>query len=170
MYSLHVVLEYLCPCHRLNNVVETWFTIKKTVPNLYFYSSWAGQIVLISVFILVVLFSVQRFGTDRVGYSFAPIILLWFLCIGGIGFYNLIKYDVGVLRAFYPKYIVDYFKRNGKDAWISLGGILLCFTGDFTMQKRISQYNYLERRFSIQNIFGTKQVLKPCLPILVISM
>lgn len=85
------------------------------------------------------LFSVQRFGTDKVGYSFAPIILLWFLCIGGIGFYNLIKYDVGVLRAFYPKYIVDYFKRNGKDAWISLGGILLCFTGDFTMHRRISQ-------------------------------
>lgn len=88
---------------------------------------------MISVFILVVLFSVQRFGTDKVGYCFAPIILLWFLCIGGIGFYNLIKYDVGVLRAFYPKYIVDYFKRNGKDAWISLGGILLCFTGAFTM-------------------------------------
>ncbi|KAL6843419.1 hypothetical protein ACP4OV_026741 [Aristida adscensionis] len=92
-----------------------------------------GQIVLISVAILVLLFSVQRFGTDKVGYSFAPIILLWFLAIGGIGFYNLIKYDVGVLRAFYPKYIIDYFNRNGKDAWISLGGILLCFTGTEAM-------------------------------------
>ncbi|KAG2571844.1 potassium transporter 19-like [Panicum virgatum] len=100
-----------------------------------------GQIVLISVFILVVLFSVQRFGTDRVGYSFAPIILLWFLCIGGIGFYNLIKYDVGVLRAFYPKYIVDYFKRNGKEAWISLGGILLCFTGTEAMFADLGHFN-----------------------------
>lgn len=87
--------------------------------------------VWISVAILVVLFAVQRFGTDKVGYSFAPIILMWFLFIGGIGIYNLIKYDIGVLRAFYPKYIVDYFKTNGKDAWISLGGILLCFTGEF---------------------------------------
>ncbi|CAN6270356.1 unnamed protein product [Urochloa humidicola] len=100
-----------------------------------------GQIVLISVVILVVLFSVQRFGTDKVGYSFAPIILLWFLCIGGIGFYNLIKYDVGVLRAFYPKYIVDYFKRNGKDAWISLGGILLCFTGTEAMFADLGHFN-----------------------------
>ncbi|KAF8715447.1 hypothetical protein HU200_027098 [Digitaria exilis] len=100
-----------------------------------------GQIAWISVGILVVLFSVQRFGTDKVGYSFAPIILLWFLCIGGIGFYNLIKYDVGVLRAFYPKYIVDYFKRNGNDAWISLGGTLLCFTGTEAMFADLGHFN-----------------------------
>ncbi|XP_006653356.1 potassium transporter 19-like [Oryza brachyantha] len=100
-----------------------------------------GQIVWISVAILVVLFSVQRFGTDKVGYSFAPIILLWFMFIGGIGLYNLIKYDVGVLRAFYPKYIIDYFRRNGKDAWISLGGILLCFTGTEAMFADLGHFN-----------------------------
>lgn len=87
------------------------------------------------------LFSVQRFGTDKVGYCFAPIILLWFLFIGGIGFYNLIKYDVGVLKAFYPKYIVDYFKSNGKDGWISLGGILLCFTGTEAMFADLGHFN-----------------------------
>jgi K+ transporter len=91
----------------------------------------ADQMVWISVAILVVLFAVQRFGTDKVGYSFAPIILLWFMFIAGIGIYNLVEYDIGVLRAFYPKYIVDYFRRNGRDAWVSLGGILLCFTGEF---------------------------------------
>ncbi|KAL6652819.1 hypothetical protein ACP70R_011744 [Stipagrostis hirtigluma subsp. patula] len=99
------------------------------------------QIVGISVAILVVLFSVQRFGTDKVGYSFAPIILLWFLFIGGIGIYNLIKYDIGVLRAFYPKYIVDYFQKNGKDAWISLGGVLLCFTGTEAMFADLGHFN-----------------------------
>jgi KUP system potassium uptake protein len=72
---------------------------------------------------------VQRFGTDKVGYLFAPVILLWLLLIGGVGVYNLVKHDVGVLRAFNPRYIVDYFCRNGKDGWVSLGGVLLCFTG-----------------------------------------
>lgn len=76
------------------------------------------------------LFAVQRFGTDRVGYSFAPIIAIWFGFISGIGLYNFIKYDPSVLRAFNPKYIVDYFKRNGRQGWISLGGIVLCITGD----------------------------------------
>jgi KUP system potassium uptake protein len=72
----------------------------------------------------------QRFGTDKVGSLFAPIILVWFTFIGGIGLYNLFKHDIGVLRAFNPKYIVDYFKRNGKEGWLSLGGVFLCITGE----------------------------------------
>lgn len=90
-----------------------------------------GTIAGISVVVLIMIFAVQRFGTDKVGYSFAPIILLWFSLIGGIGIYNLIKHDVGVLRAFNPKYIIDYFRRNGKQGWISLGGVILCITGEF---------------------------------------
>ncbi|XP_066369797.1 potassium transporter 27-like [Miscanthus floridulus] len=87
------------------------------------------EIVWITVGILVVLFAIQRFGTDKVGYLFAPIILLWLLLIAGVGLYNLIKYDTGALRAFNMKYIIDYFRRNKKKGWVSLGGILLCFTG-----------------------------------------
>ncbi|XP_020592769.1 potassium transporter 5-like [Phalaenopsis equestris] len=100
-----------------------------------------GQIALISIVILVLVFSVQRFGTDKVGYTFAPIIVLWFSLIGGIGVYNLVKYDVRVLRAFNPKYIVDYFRRNGKKAWTSLGGIVLCITGTEAMFADLSHFS-----------------------------
>ncbi|KAL9249117.1 Potassium transporter 5-like protein [Drosera capensis] len=86
------------------------------IPHLH-----TDAIVWISVAVLVILFSVQRFGTDKVGFSFAPIVSVWFLFISGIGLYNLFKNDIGVLKAFYPKYIVDYFKRNGKQGWVSLG-------------------------------------------------
>ncbi|MBA0804308.1 hypothetical protein Gohar_003897, partial [Gossypium harknessii] len=79
--------------------------------------------------ILICLFMVQRFGTDKVGYSFAPIICVWFSLIGGIGVYNFIKFDPTVIKAINPKYIVDYFKRNKKDAWVSLGGVVLAITG-----------------------------------------
>jgi KUP system potassium uptake protein len=74
---------------------------------------------------------VQRFGTDKVGYTFAPIICIWFALIASIGFYNFIKYDPSVIKAINPKYIVDYFIRNKKDAWISLGGVVLCTTGSY---------------------------------------
>ncbi|KAK3425618.1 hypothetical protein EUGRSUZ_F02234 [Eucalyptus grandis] len=97
--------------------------------------------VWISVAILIILFSVQRFGTDRIGFSFAPIILIWFTSLIGIGLFNLIKYDIGVLRAFNPKYIGDYFKRNGKEAWISLGGIFLCITGTEAMFADLGHFN-----------------------------
>ncbi|KAK6937414.1 Potassium transporter [Dillenia turbinata] len=88
-----------------------------------------GKVVLISAAILVCLFMVQRFGTDKVGYSFAPIICTWFLFIAGIGAFNFFKYDPGVLKAIYPKYIFDYFRRNKKQAWVSLGGVVLAITG-----------------------------------------
>ncbi|RCV42032.1 hypothetical protein SETIT_9G182600v2 [Setaria italica] len=108
------------------------------------------EIVWITVGILVVLFAIQRFGTDKVGYLFAPVILLWLLLIGGVGVYNLIKYDTGVLRAFNLKYIIDYFRRNKKKGWVSLGGILLCFTGTEAL---FSDLGYFSIR-SIQLSFG----------------
>lgn len=90
---------------------------------------YTDRIVWISIAILICLFMVQRFGTDKVGYTFAPIICVWFTLIGGIGVYNFIKFDPTVVKALNPQYIVDYFRRNKKDAWISLGGIVLAITG-----------------------------------------
>ncbi|KAI3931574.1 hypothetical protein MKW92_011176 [Papaver armeniacum] len=87
----------------------------------------SGDVVLVvSTIILVGLFSMQHYGTDKVGWLFAPIVLLWFLLIGGIGAYNIWKYDSSVLRAFSPVYIYRYFKRGG---WKTLGGIMLSITG-----------------------------------------
>ncbi|KAI3988571.1 hypothetical protein MKX01_011468 [Papaver californicum] len=83
-------------------------------------------VIVVSVVILVGLFSMQHYGTDRVGWLFAPIVLLWFLLIGGIGAFNIWKYDSSVLRAFSPVYIYRYFKRGG---WRTLGGIMLSITG-----------------------------------------
>ncbi|GMP71315.1 hypothetical protein CsSME_00029780 [Camellia sinensis var. sinensis] len=106
----------------------------------------------ISIAILIVLFYVQRFGTDKVGYSFAPIIIVWFLFISGIGLYNLFKYDTGVLKAFNPKYIVDYFKRNGRKGWVSLGGVVLCITGTEAMFADLGHFNVRAVRISCSGI------------------
>lgn len=101
----------------------------------------SDRIVLISVVILIALFLVQRFGTGKVGYSFAPIITVWFLFIAGIGVYNFVKYDPLVVKAINPKYIIDYFQRNGKTAWISLGGVVLCITGIENLFQSSCTYN-----------------------------
>ncbi|GAA0142698.1 transporter [Lithospermum erythrorhizon] len=86
-------------------------------------------VVLVAVAILVGLFSMQHYGTDRVGWLFAPIVLLWFLFIGGIGIFNIWKYDHSVLKAFSPVYVYRYFRRGKKEGWTSLGGIMLSITG-----------------------------------------
>ncbi|XP_021686745.2 potassium transporter 11 isoform X3 [Hevea brasiliensis] len=86
-------------------------------------------VVVVAVVILVGLFCMQHYGTDRVGWLFAPIVLLWFLLIGGIGIFNVWKYDSSVVKAFSPAYIYRYLRREGKDGWTSLGGIMLSITG-----------------------------------------
>ncbi|XP_066327538.1 LOW QUALITY PROTEIN: potassium transporter 19-like [Miscanthus floridulus] len=110
--------------------------IRDKAPNLS-----QSEVVWISVAILFLLFSVQRFGTDKVGYSFAPIISVWFVLIAGTGMYNLAVHDATVLRAFNPMYIVDYFCRNGKEAWVSLGGVVLCITGTEAMFADLGHFN-----------------------------
>ncbi|KAK6931079.1 Potassium transporter [Dillenia turbinata] len=75
------------------------------------------------------LFSIQRFGTSKVSFMFAPVLSLWFFCLGSIGIYNVVKYDISVLKAFNPAYIYYFFSKNSSDAWSSLGGCVLCITG-----------------------------------------
>ncbi|CDP10076.1 unnamed protein product [Coffea canephora] len=106
------------------------------------------RIVWISVGILVFLFMFQRMGTDKVGYVFAPIIFVWFIFIAGIGIYNFIKYDPLVIKALNPKYILDYFRRNHKNAWISLGGVVLCTTGTEALFADVGHFSVRSIRIS----------------------
>ncbi|GLT28278.1 hypothetical protein SLA2020_032210 [Shorea laevis] len=109
-------------------------------------------VVGVSVAILIGLFLFQRFGTDKVGFSFAPIISVWFAFLTGIGLYNLCKYEVGVLRAFNPYYIVKYFQRNGKSGWISLGGVILCITGTEAMFADLGHFNVRAIQISFSTV------------------
>lgn len=84
---------------------------------------------LVAVAILVVLFSVQHFGVDKVGWLFAPVVFVWFLLIGGIGIFNIWKYDSSVLKAFSPVHVYRFFRKGHTRS--SLGGIMLCITGKF---------------------------------------
>ncbi|KAJ0263581.1 hypothetical protein HA466_0039040 [Hirschfeldia incana] len=97
-------------------------------------------VVLVSVILLVGLFSMQHYGTDKVGWLFAPVVLIWFLFIGATGIYNICKHDSSVLKAFSPTYVYFYFKRRGRDGWISLGGILLSITGTEALYADISYF------------------------------
>ncbi|CAN8236904.1 unnamed protein product [Cochlearia groenlandica] len=87
------------------------------------------QVVMISVAFLVILFSLQKYGTSKMGLVVGPALLIWFCCLAGIGIHNLQKYDRSVYRAFNPVHIYYFFKRNSINAWYALGGCILCATG-----------------------------------------
>ncbi|GLU15667.1 hypothetical protein SLE2022_321400 [Rubroshorea leprosula] len=103
--------------------------------------------------------AIQRFGTDKVGFSFAPIISVWFAFLTGIGLYNLFEHEVSALRAFNPYYIVKYFKRNGKSGWISLDGVILCITGTEAMFADLGHFNVR----AIQSAKGSCRYILLCM-------
>ncbi|KAI5332326.1 PREDICTED: potassium transporter [Prunus dulcis] len=114
-------------------------------------------VVVVAVVILVILFIMQQFGTQKFGWLFAPIVLLWFLLIGGIGIFNIWKYDTSILRAFSPVYVVAFFRKGGTHGWASLGGIMLCINGTETLFADVSHFPVL----SVQIAFTL--VAFPCL-------
>ncbi|KAJ0821387.1 putative potassium transporter [Helianthus annuus] len=115
------------------------------------------HVVMISVAYLIVLFSVQRIGTSKIGLAIGPALFLWFCSLGGIGIYNLVKHDSSVLKAFNPVHIYYYFKRDSAKALYSLGGCLLCATGSEAMFADLCYFSV----GAIQLIFAF--LVLPCL-------
>ncbi|XP_060215738.1 putative potassium transporter 12 [Lycium barbarum] len=114
-------------------------------------------LVIISIIILGALFSIQRFGSSKVGFTFAPALALWFFSLGSIGIYNLLKHDVTVIRAVNPAYIYLFFKKNSTKGWSALGGCVLCITGAEAMFADLGHFSVK----SIQIAFTS--VVFPCL-------
>ncbi|CAM6092546.1 unnamed protein product [Calypogeia fissa] len=114
-------------------------------------------VVIITCVILVLLFCLQRFGPDKVGYLFSPIVLTWFFSIGVIGLYNIVKHDPSVFRAFNPWYIILFFKTDKYRAWVSLGGAVLCITGTEAMFADLGHFSVR----AIQVAFTS--IVYPCL-------
>lgn len=80
------------------------------------------------VLILVVLFTSQRFGTERIGRAFGPVMLLWFVVIGLLGLLSIVHHPE-VLAALDPTHAVRFLKHSGARGFLVLGGVFLCITG-----------------------------------------
>src|SRR4051812_29968130 len=68
-----------------------------------FTPALAPYVMWVSLFIIVGLFTVQRFGTDRVGKAFGPAMLLWFATIALLGVRS-ISVNPAALGAINPRY------------------------------------------------------------------
>ena len=55
----------------------------------------AGTVVGVTCAILVLLFAGQRYGSSKVGFTFAPIVIVWFTANVMINLYNIIVYYPG---------------------------------------------------------------------------
>jgi KUP system potassium uptake protein len=85
-------------------------------------------IVPVSIVILVLLFAVQRGGTAKLGAVFGPVMLLWFLTLGVLGAFEIMR-GPAVLVALDPRYAVRFVIDNTAVAFVAFGAVVLAVTG-----------------------------------------
>ncbi len=81
----------------------------------------------IVIVILSALFFFQRFGSQLIGKTFGPIMLVWFSLLLVVGVWNIAQYP-GVLKALSPHYAYVLLAHYPQGFWL-LGGVFLCTTG-----------------------------------------
>ncbi len=90
--------------------------------------AFAPYVVGIAMAIIVCLFSVQKGGTETVSKFFGPVMLVWFITLGGIGLYWIIKHPM-VLASFNPYYAYEFLTSHGFLSFVVLGSVFLAVTG-----------------------------------------
>ncbi|CAA0833104.1 Potassium transporter 6 [Striga hermonthica] len=96
----------------------------------------------VACLILIALFALQHYGTHRVGFLFAPVVIMWLVCISSIGMYNILHWNPHVYKALSPYYIYRFLKKTEREGWMSLGGILLCITGSEAMFADLGHFSH----------------------------
>ncbi|MCD5001142.1 KUP/HAK/KT family potassium transporter [Enterococcus saccharolyticus] len=98
----------------------------------WFYDTFGSNqniIIMITLVILLLLFGVQRFGTDIVGKAFGPVMFLWFTFLAISGLINF-SGDLSVIRALNPMYAFRLLvSENNTLGIFILGNIFLATTG-----------------------------------------
>ena len=106
----------ITPAISLTASVEGLKTLNDSVP-----------VLPIVIVILVGLFTFQQFGTDKIGKSFGPIMLIWFSMLFILGITSIGE-NWQILRAVNPVYGYNLLTAH-PGAWVIVGAVFLSVTG-----------------------------------------
>ncbi len=103
----------------------------------------APMVVPITIAILVCLFLIQRKGTDFIGNIFGPVMLAWFVAIGLLGIFGIVR-TPGILSAISPHNAVVYLVHAGPTIGFAvLGAAFLALTGAEAMYADMGHFGRL---------------------------
>jgi len=85
-------------------------------------------VVPITAVIIIGLFSVQKHGSGRIGRSFGPIMIVWFVTIAVCGIGGIIDHP-SILKALSPTYALSFLTGNFGTAFFALAAVVLAITG-----------------------------------------
>ncbi|MDO9083577.1 MAG: KUP/HAK/KT family potassium transporter, partial [Humidesulfovibrio sp.] len=78
--------------------------------------------------ILILLFRMQRYGTEKIGKVFGPLMILWFTVIAVLGIVAIIERPE-ILASVNPVHAYRFFVENQMHGLVVLGSVVLCITG-----------------------------------------
>lgn len=120
-----------------DGVITPSMTIMSAVEGLKSYNPHT-EVIPITIFILIVLFVVQQFGTQSIGKFYGPIMTLWFIMLLLLGIIQFIP-NLYVIKAINPYYAVKLMlivKDSAQTALeakhmilLIMGAVFLCTTG-----------------------------------------
>jgi KUP system potassium uptake protein len=84
-------------------------------------------VVPIVLLIIGILFFIQQFGTNLIGSSFGPMMVLWFTMLGVLGFSQIIHHPE-IIEALNPVYAYRLLSEY-PGGFVLLGAVFLCTTG-----------------------------------------
>ena len=109
-----------------DGVITPAITVTSSIEGLKLLNSEI-PVILIVLFIFAILFFIQQFGTNFIGSSFGPIMVVWFVILGILGFSKLIL-NPEILRAVNPVYAIRFLDQY-PGGFILLGAVFLATTG-----------------------------------------
>jgi KUP system potassium uptake protein len=109
-----------------DGVITPAITVTSSIEGLKLLNSEIPVIPIVLV-IFAVLFMIQQFGTNKVGGSFGPIMIVWFLVLMILGFSQLI-HNPEILKALNPEYAIRFLDKY-PGGFILLGAVFLATTG-----------------------------------------
>ncbi|MDX1975911.1 MAG: potassium transporter Kup [Rickettsiales bacterium] len=89
---------------------------------------FSPYVIPISLAIIILLFSIQRKGTERIARYFGPIMALWFMAMAAGGLIH-INDAPEVWKAINPAYACYFLMNYGMASFIALGAVFLAVTG-----------------------------------------
>jgi KUP system potassium uptake protein len=101
----------------------------------------------ITVAVLLALFLVQKRGTEKIGYFFGPVMLLWFAVIALYGLIHIAEAP-RVLLALNPAHAIRVFVASPLRGFIVLGAVSLAITGGEALYADMGHFGRLPIRLA----------------------
>ncbi|MDA7787806.1 potassium transporter Kup [Sphingomonadaceae bacterium] len=104
-------------------------------------------VIPIALVLLICLFLLQKRGTAKVGMLFAPVMIVYFTVIAGLGSWQIIHHPE-ILWALNPYYAVNFFFIDGWLAFLALGSVVLAVTGSEALYSDMGHFGRGPMRLS----------------------